>query len=253
MDNVTYQHLAAFRGSVTNGTVNTAIAGVQDGILTKAASGAFFAPQNGVIIAGAAGGVNASRARINTPVLRMVGLPYIAPLNTGVTVPSPPNLAWFGDQGPKPFATDEVSVESTHTDVAPQIQYALLWWKFGQLPYPSGMEYRLRFTATITAVVGAWVTAALTFDQNVPAGDYLIPGMDLFGTILLAFRRVFPGGGWRPGVLARNAVGSVPKDLFLDGRMGPLGRFNNTAVPQLEIYAEAANAAQEGYMDVIKM
>src|SRR5215213_9249669 len=110
MDSRTYSHLAAFRGSVTNGTTNTVIAGVQDNALTKSASGAYFAPAGGTIFAAAAGGVNASRSRINTPVLRAVGLPYIAPLNTGITIPSPPNIAVYGDFGPKPFQTDEISV-----------------------------------------------------------------------------------------------------------------------------------------------
>lgn len=253
MDSRTYSHLAAFRGSVTNGTTNTAIAGVQDNALTKSASGAYFAPPGGTVFATVAGGVNASRSRINTPVLRAVGLPYIAPLNTGITVPSPPNIAVYGEFGPKPFTTDEVSVEATHTDAAPQIQFALMWFLFGKAAYPTGMEYRLRFTATITGVVGSWASGAITLDQNVPAGDYVITGMDVFGTNLLAARLIFTGGGWRPGVLARNAVGSIPDRMFLDGRLGPMGIFNNTAVPQLEIYVEAANSAQEGYLDVVKV
>lgn len=253
MDNKTYFHLGAFRGSVTNGTTNTAIAGVADNILTKAASGAFFAPPGGRIRWASAGGINASRARINTPVLRMVGLPYIAPLNQTVAAPSPPNLADYGQFGPAPFATDEVSVESTHTDAAAQIQYALMAFSFGRVEPGSGMRYRLRWTAAITGVVGSWASGALTFDQTVPAGDYQIIGMDAFGTNLLGARLIFPGGGWRPGVLARNAVNSVPHDMFLRGDLGCFGQFNNTAIPQLEVYVEAANSAQEGYFDVIKL
>lgn len=253
MDNSTYFHLAAYRGSVVNGTTNTPIAGVQDAILTKSASGAFFAPQNGRIIASGAGGINATRARINTPVLRSVGLPYIAPLNATVAIPSPPNLADYGDYGPLPNVTDEVSIESTHSDVAPQIQYGLLWFRFGMKQQTPGMEYRLRFTAAIAGVIGSWAGGAITFDQNVPAGTYQIVGMDCFGTNLLAARLVFIGGGWRPGVLGRNTLIAVPHPLGLSGRFGVFGEFSNTAIPQLEVYCEAANAAQEGYLDVVKI
>lgn len=253
MDNKTYMHLAAFRGSVTNGTTNTAIAGVADNALTRSASSAFFAPPGGTIFAASAGGVNASRSRINTPVLRAVGLPYIAPLNTGVTSPSPPNIAIYGDFGPRPQPTDEVSVEATHTDAAPQIQFALMWFKFGGRQVPTGMIYRLRFTAAITGVIGSWASGAIVLDQNVPSGNYAIVGMDVFGTNLLAARLIFTGGGWRPGVQARNAVGSVPDKMWLSGRMGVFGEFDNTAIPQLEIYVEAANSAQEGYLDVVKI
>lgn len=253
MDNRTYFHLAAFRGSVTNGTTNTAIAGVNDNALAKSSTGAFFAPGGCKIIAAEAGGVNASRSRINSPAFRNVGLPYIAPLNTGVTAPSPPNIADYRPQGFRPAETDEISVEATHTDAAAQIQYALLWLAFSRKEPSPGDALRLRFTSTITGVVGSWASGALTLDQNVPAGDYQIIGMDVFGTNLLGARLVFTGGGWRPGVLARNAVGSVPEEMFLNRSMGVFGEFNNTAIPQLEIFVEAANSAQEGYLDVVKI
>lgn len=252
-DNRTYMHLAAFRGSVVNGTTNTAIAGVPDNALPRSTSGNFFAPPNATIFAAAAGGINATRSRINTPNFRKVGFPSIAPLNQTVAVPSPPNMALYGDYGPKPEPTDEISVEATHSDAAAQIQYALMWFKFGQGSKPGGMEYRLRFTAAVTGVVGSWASGAIAFDQTIPSGDYAIVGMDVFGTNLLAARLIFIGGGWRPGVLARNAVGSVPHRLFLDAYDGVFGVFNNVALPQLEVYVEAANSAQEGYLDIIKL
>jgi hypothetical protein len=253
VDNKTYFHLAAFRGSVTNGTTNTAIAGVADNILTKASSGAFLAPSGGRIRLAAAGGVNASRARINTPAMRAVGLPYIAPLQTGITVQSPPNLADYTDFGPLPAPADEISVESTHTDAAPQIQFALMLLKFGYKQPTVGMRYRLRGTATITGVVGSWASGAITLDQTLPSGIYEIQGMDVFGTNLLGARLIFPGGGWRPGVLARNAVASVPAPIFLSSDLGALGQFDSVAMPQLEVYVEAANSAQEIYLDVVRV
>jgi hypothetical protein len=152
-----------------------------------------------------------------------------------------------------PNVTDEVSVESTHSDAATQIQYAGLWFRFGMKQQTPGMEYRLRFTSAIAGVVGSWAGGAITMDQNVPAGTYQIVGMDVFGTNLLLARLVFTGGGWRPGVLGRNTLISVPHTLGLSGRLGVFGEFNNTAIPQLEIYVEAACAAQEGYFDVVKI
>lgn len=253
LDNRTYFHLAAFRGSVTNGTTNTAIAGVLDNILARAASNNFISPPNVTIRAAVAGGVNASRARINTPNVRQVGLPYIAPINTGITAPSPPNVADFGENGPSPSAADEISVESTHTDAAPQIQFALMWLRFNRKPWTPGDRYRVRGTAAITGVVGSWASGAITLDQNLPAGIYEIQGMDAFGTNLLGARLIFPGGGWRPGCLARNAVNSLPHPIFTDGRLGAYGQFDTIAMPQLETYVEAANTAQEIYFDLVRV
>jgi hypothetical protein len=253
VDTRTYFHLSAFRGSVTNGTTNTAIAGVADNILSKSPSGAFLAPMGARIVAGVAGGINASRARINTPVLRSVGLPYIAPLNLTVAAPSPPNVANYGPMGPAPAGADEISVESTHTDAAPQIQFAMLWLRFGRRESTAGQVYRIRGTAAITGVIGSWASGAITLDQTLPAGIYQIQGMDAFGTNLMGARLIFPGGGWRPGVLARNAVGSVPHPLFFSGELGVFGEFDSVAIPQLEIYVEAANSAQEVYLDMVRV
>lgn len=253
MDNNTYFHLAAFRGSVVNATTNTAIAGVPDSILARSASNAFLAPGGSRIVVASAGGVNASRSRINTPAMRAVGLPYIAPLGTGVTVQAPPNFANFGSNGPKPNDADEISVEATHTDAAAQIQWALMWLRFGRKEWTPGMRYRLRGTAAITGVVGAWANGAITLDQTLPSGIYQIQGMDAFGTNLLGARLIFPGGGWRPGCLARNAVSSQNDVLWTNGDMGVYGEFDSTAIPQLEVYVEAANSAQEVYLDVIRL
>ena len=248
-----YFHTVAYRGSVVNATTNTAIAGVQDDVLTRAASNAFLAPPGCRIRAGIAGGVNASRARIDTAEARKVGLPYIAPLNTGITAPSPPNVADYGPSGIRPQQNDEVAVQSTHTDAAPQIQFAGLWFYFNRVEPQGGNEYRLRFTSAITGVVGSWASGALTFDQVLAVGKYQITGLDVFGTNLLLARLLFTGGGWRPGCLARNAVGSVPHPLFTAGALGVWGEFDSTTPPQLQTYVEAANTAQEGYVDVIKI
>lgn len=253
MDNKTYFHLAAFRGSVTNGTTNTAIAGVNDNILTKASSGAFLAPDGSRIVLGSSGGVNASRSRINTPAMRAVGLPYIAPIGTGVTNQAPPNIANYTSFGPMPAAADEISVEATHTDAGAQIQWALMWLRFGRKEWTPGMKYRLRATSAITGVVGSWASGAITFDQTLPSGIYEIQGMDAFGTNLLGARLIFPGGGWRPGCLARNAVASQNSPIFTDGTLGAFGQFDSVNVPQLEIYVEAANSAQEVYIDMVRI
>jgi hypothetical protein len=253
MDNRTFFHLSAFRGSVVNGTTNTAIAGVLDNIISKSVSGNFLAPDGAQIAAAIGGGVNASRQRINTPAARQVGFPQIAPLGTGVTATNPQNLAYWGQNGIKPASADEVAVEATHTDAAPQIQWALMWWRFGYKQPTPGLQYRLRWTAAIAAVVGSWASGALAFDQSIPSGIYQIQGMDAFGANLLGARLIFPGGSWRPGVLAHNTLSTVPRPEFTDNSFGVFGEFDSVNVPQLEIYAEAANAAQEGFLDLVRI
>lgn len=245
-------HLAAFRGSVVNGTTNTAIAGVPDQALARDAAGNFLAPPNSTIRFSATGGINMSRSRINTPSLREVALPYIAPVNQTIAIPSPPNLADFGDYGVMPRFGDSISVESTHTDVAAQIMYALLWLMFGRVQPRAGKLYRTRFTAAITGSAGTWQSGAIVLDQVLPAGIYQVVGMDVEGTNLLGARLIFPGAPWRPGVMGRNAINAVPHRKFLTEELGVYGEFNSVMMPQLEIYVEAACTAQEGYLDLIQ-
>ncbi len=185
--------------------------------------------------------------------MREIGLPYIAPINQTVAAPSPPNLADYGDFGPKPRDADELSVEATHSDAAAQIQYALLWLTFGRKNVPVGRRYRLRNTAAITGVIGSWASGSMVPDQTLPSGIYSIVGMDAFGTNLLGARLIFPGGGFRPGILARNAVGSVPHRLFTSDDLGVFGEFDSVALPTLEIFFEAANTVQEVYLDVVRI
>lgn len=245
-------HLAAMRASVPTGGALTKLTAIQDQALAQSASGNYLAPIGSNILYSTAGGVNLQRARVNTPSLREVALPYIAPLNQTLAVPSPPNIADWRPVGAVPRPADEVTVEIVHTDAATQVIYALLWFMFQRIEPPVKKEYRTRFTSTIAATAGTWQSGIITLDQVLPAGIYAVVGMDVFGTNLLAARLIFPGAAWRPGVYARNAVNNVPHVMGQSGQLGVYGEFNSTAMPQLEIYAEAANTAQEGYLDLVR-
>jgi hypothetical protein len=63
----------------------------------------------------------------------------------------------------------------------------------------------------------------------------------------------FRGDHSRPGATGRPTVSGVPHSIFTDGRLGVFGEFNSVAMPQLEIYAEAANSVQEGYLDLVRV
>lgn len=245
-------HLSAMRASVAVGTTFAAITRVSDQQIADNGT-SFLSPEMASIRFAAAGGTNISRSRINTAAMREVSLPEIAPLNNALTIPSPANLADFGSVGVRPNRGDAVGVDAIHTDAGAQVMYALLWWSFGRWNPPGGKEYRVRFSSAITAVVGSWAGGSITFDQNLPGGKYVVTGMDIFGTNLLAARIVFPGGGYRPGVMARNAITGVPRPEFTNGSLGAFGEFDALAIPQIEVYAEAANTAQVGYLDLVKV
>lgn len=241
------------RASIATGvTAFTAMTRVNDPQIASDGTN-FLAPESTQIRIAAAGGTNISRARINTAAAREVALPEIYPLNNALTIPSPANVADFGEFGIAPRKNDALGVDVIHTDAGTQVMYALLMLHFGRVNPRGGQEYRVRFTGAITGVVGSWASGPITIDQTLPGGVYQVVGLDVFGTNLLGARLLFPGGGYRPGVLARNSIYTVPPLLFNDGRLGVFGTFENTAPPQLEVYVEAANSAQVGVMDLVKI
>lgn len=253
MQSSTYFHTIAFFGSVTNGVADVSIAMANDQIVTPNSSNQALMPQTGQLRAGAAGSATISRMKINTPSLRTLGLPYIAPVNTGLTVPSPPNIWNPGRIGPTIPKSDSIAMQGTISGGAPENAYALLWLSFGRQEIPNGPESRLRFTSTITGVAGSWVNGPITIEFPLPPGQYAVTGLDVQGTNLVGARLSFAGGGWRPGVLARNTLVAVPTPIFLSGELGVFGVFDSVNTPTMDIFATGANTAQEGYFDLVRI
>lgn len=247
----TYWHLAAYFASLTNGTT-TANTIVSDQVLTPSGTTAFILPKPGRLRMAYSAGVSLTAVQINTPSLRYVGLPFVGPVNATLTVPSPPNVTDWGEMGPPIPVVDAISAVHTLGGGAPENELTGLWFSFGSAPIPASPIYRLRFTATITAVVGSWVTGALTPDTTLPQGTYSVVGMDAFGTNLVFARLIFPGSFFRPGVLCRNATSGVAWPGWADGRMGVYGSFKSVNLPNLEILASGANTAQTVFLDVVR-
>ena len=253
MNNQTYFHTLAFFGSVTNGVANMAIAMVNDQVVGPNSSNQALMPQQGQLRAGVAGSANMQRMRINTPGLRTIGLPFIAPVNAGLTVPSPPNVWNPGRMGPVIAKSDAISLEGTQGGGAAENAYAALWLGFGRQEIIPGQEYRIQATAAVTCVAGTWVNGALTMSTTLPAGIYQVTGLDCQGTNLLLGRLVFSGGGWRPGCLARNALTSIQHPLFTAGELGAYGQFDSVNTPTMDFLSGGACTAQEVYIDLVRV
>lgn len=250
--NETFWHVAAYYESLTNSLTNTPVDAVNDGVLTRTSSNNYILPQPGKLRAMYSAGVSLTRARINTPALRYVGLPYGGAVNLALATPAVPNITDWGDMGPTLPTADEISVEHTLGGAAPEVEYTALWFNFGMRPTPPGPTYRILFTAAITCAPGTWVSGSMTPDSTLPAGRYSIVGMTAIGTNLALARLIFPGGGYRPGCLAQNTVGLYTPPMFTDGSMGLYGTFDSVNVPSLEAFSIGACSAQTIFLDVVR-
>lgn len=248
----TYFHVAAYRGSVAAGGTDTDIASVQDNQLTIA-NNHFVLPKRARLAFAAGFGVNLSRLLLNTPKMRTVGLPSLVPINIVATVPSPVNVIDLTDRNMLLDMVDEIAVQASSSDAGAQTMTCVVGFQFDYKQVPSLPVYRIRATGAITAVSGSWTGGTMTLTQTIPRGNYAIVGLDVVGTNLLAARLSFAGAGWRPGVIARNAVSSVPHPLFQGTELGVLGEFDSINLPVLEILSGGANASQEIFLDLIQM
>jgi hypothetical protein len=248
----TYFHLAAYFASLTNGSTLTPVAAISDQVLSRTTANNYISPKPVKLYGWYPAGVSISDAQINTPSLRYVGLPFAGQLNAALVVPSPPTLAWWGETGVRIPEVDEIQMLHSLGGAAPENEFSLLWLMSQFKPITPGPTFRLKFTGAIVAVAGTWVAGTLTPFSTLPQGTYDVVGLDVVGANLIAGRLIFPGSTWRPGVLARNLISSVPHPHMVDGSLGCFGTFKSVNLPNLEILSSGANTVQTVYMDVVR-
>lgn len=244
-------HTAAFSASIAQNVVAD-VAAVPDGILTVQNSH-FVMPRNAELLYAVGIGATMLEARWNTPSMRYVSLPYLGPINVGATVPSPPNVIDYTNEGIIFPPVDEVAIEAQQTSAGAEVEKVIFAVGFPKKAAPAGKAFRIKGTATITATTTGWTNGAISLVQALPQGMYAVVGMDIFGTNLFAGRLSFPGCPFRPGVLARNATGSIMHPLFTNGQLGLFGTFMNVNLPTLDVIALGANTAQTIFLDVVRI
>ena len=245
-------HTCAYTASNSAAAANADTPALTDGWATIQ-NNHFIFQQDLKLLAAYANGAAISDARINTPHFRMVGFPHVCPVDVAALPSSLPALCIWQP----PYITiphiDEVAMELSNAAGGAEREFALLWVGDGAMNIPQGDIYPLKFTAAITAVANQWTRGNITFESTLPAGTYSVVGMDVIGTTCVAARLRFQTYQMLPGCLGRATAATKPEKTFREGRLGEWGRFTNTAIPTLEILCTAADTAQTGFMDVIKI
>lgn len=202
------------------------------------------------MLADAAFGATLTRANWSIPTWNQYTKMNLWPVNRSLTIPSPPQMDYWGDAAPPIPKNEELSL--LLTDTALEQITAFIWLaptNFSQ-NLPRGidpvpvLECRVNFTASsITA--NQWSgLQALTFEQSLRGGVYAVVGAEFQGANLLAFRLVFPRAPiyhtrkLRPGGLCSSATGdlmayNLPKRQYT---WGEWGRFSTFEPPQIEFW-----------------
>lgn len=237
-------HLLVFNSALGVNASNSILNAAADGYFTNA-NNRFQIPKDLKILAGFYAAANALRGRIVTGHLPTRGYPQIHPVNRAVTPATDPN--WFDsrDMPIQIYEMGDLEVQgSNNLGAATEQSYAGVWVAEDPINYNiNARDLRIvRATAAVTNVAQAWSAAvAVTFEETLEAGSYGIYGLDVFAADAVFGRLVLQGQYFRPGCIARTAVGDRMPKAFMGG-FGMLGRFTTYSNPQVQTFANAAGA-----------
>jgi hypothetical protein len=201
------------------------------------------------LVAAYASGASMSRARLDSGNLRYYGNPYIRPFNPALLPGTNPNIMMLWDN---PFtlpAREEIAAQLSNTAGAPEREYLLMWLLDSYQAPPAGPFWCVRFTGTTAVVANAWSIEPFVLETALPSGSYWMVDQDCQSTNLIGSRMFFDTQFWRPGTIGFNAIGNRDVDVWRPGILGTMNvnPFVNDRLPALEILANGADAAFEGY------
>lgn len=220
-------------------------------------------------------GVNLAHIRAQTPSMLPFPWPTLDPNNRGGAFESPPRIHDFSET-PLPLRpTDEFDIFATQNAAGAQVQYVMTTFcdqapqplpvqvlppTLTQNPMTPGRYFSAHWTAATTLTAGAWTVVQPIFDQALPAGYYALLGARTMSASALFFR-MFPAMGpiWRPGGCAVQAYDQIdPANQryipIIDGENPAWGvwlSFFQNVPPQVEVFATAADTAEEGFFDLV--
>lgn len=271
-------HMELFSSSIATGanTFAQVTYFTPDNILPKLVNGVQVSPDLPYVMAVA--GIGTSLVHVRPQANSMLPYPYptLSPNNRGSSFESPPRF-WDFSRAPIPLKpTEELDIYATQNAGANETEYiAVLFSDAKPTPIPvtfnpagvasnpatPGRFTSVHWTASTTLTAGKWTQVQPAFDQSLYAGYYALVGARTFSATGLFFR-MFPAMGpkWRPGSICvnsydqldpANARGFSSWDPDSIGPWGAWVMFFQNVPPQVEIFATAADTAEEGWFDLV--
>lgn len=246
-------HLALYHASVGAGPLQLNALG--DVVLAPSANG-YLVPAgiNRIIRVIGVGGL-LQRAQLNSASLRDYTPFDVDPVNVGTVMASPVNELDFHDN-PIPLAVnEELDCFVTNSGAGPTRTTVGVTFADGPITPVKGRVFTVHWTSAV-ALSAAFIWASVTpvLDNGLPSGTFAIVGSRQNSATAL-FHRFVPRGGapYRPGTssIQTYAGGQNRNDRY--GRMGEFMRFTNTTLPNIEVFALAADATQDGFIDLVQV
>jgi len=246
-------HLSVFHASVGLGPLQ--LNALQEAVIAPSANGFLVPPViNKVIRVVGVGGL-LNRAQLNSASIRDYTPFDIDPVNVGVACESPVREIDLNDN-PIPLVTnEELDAFVTNSGAGPTRTTVGVVFADGPTTPVKGRMFTVHWTSAV-ALSAAFVWAAVTpvFDNGIPSGTFALVGSRQ-NSATAQFHRFIPRGGpaYRPGTTSMTAYDGAQNMKDRYGRMGEWMRFTNTTPPTIEVLALAADATQDGFLDLIQV
>lgn len=247
-------HLIAFGSSISNDGALHQLDQIADGVLPASNNGILVPPQYKGILAAFFVGANLERGQIVAPSLRDYGNQDIEPINKGTAFESPVRAPVYYPNILPLICPEEVDAYGAQDGTAAETDYAFFLLSDGVFQPAVGRMLQAHWTASKTLVAGAWTSVQPTLDNPLASGTYALVGAHTKSATALAFR-IIPNGqqSARPGGIAVQTVDQLVMDGQRQGRWGTWLQFTNYTVPNIDIFATAADTSEEGIFDLIPL
>lgn len=245
-------HLAAWSASVDQAAI-APIAAIADPSLTVSGNNVQI-PDFAPFLHGAFGvGVNLTRMQLQSPSLRRMINYEVSPLNYLATPMTP---AAYVDLFNNPIQLDvseQMQCATAEDGAGATRMNGIAVLGDGKIEAVTGEIYTVQVTGATALTAFAWTNGALVFNQVLPVGNYAIVGAQFFSAGLLAFRFLFQGSTPRPGGIGSTSLQSLVPYRQRQGGWGVWGVFNSTTPPTIDYLSALADAAETGYIDLVKV
>lgn len=257
-------HFEMFSSSIASGiTTRAQVTSVFNGVVPTLNKG-FQVPNDLRYLHSVFGvGAHIGEVQPQTPAFAPWPYPNLNPNNRGTAFESPVR-GWDFSLNPLPMnPTDELDMFATQNAGAGEVQYIGINFSDGTIvPAPQGKFLSAHWTAGVTLTAGAFTAIVPAIDTALPAGLYALVGCRVFSATGLFFQ-VLPASQplWRPGGTCVQAYDSLdPPNQRAGGIYGYRNQgwgqwlqFRQNVPPTINVFATAADTAQEGWYDLVYM
>lgn len=198
------------------------------------------------------GGDALTRVTMDTPRSRQVVPPTLWPVDAHPTPPDRPHMV---DRRQNPFilsAVEEVRMLYNVGTGGTGQSTGVMFWGTSIDPIPMGDIYSLNGSSTTVANPNQWTQLVINWEQNLPAGTYVVVGSQHQAATGVAHRFIFRDQVWRPGFLSVQTIPQMTDHGYYYGAWGRLGQFTTYTLPTIEAWCTAADASHNLTVNFIR-